>query len=149
MVRNCKLHIFWKFQLNPIRWMLFMTILPFLDIFKKCWHRHFQTTYLWTCPAMLFTITMPYTILFLFDAIFIFILILFTLFSIHQTFICNKLYVLCAILFRPICLVISRLQCCLDFPLSTSVLYGALNDIGASATLAPYFLVTLGPILLR
>ena len=64
--------------------------------------------------AMLFTITMPYTIQFLFDAIFIFILILFTLFSIHQTFICNKLYVLCAILFRPICLVISRLQCCLE-----------------------------------
>ena len=50
MVWNCKLHIFWKFQLIPIRWMLFMTNLPFLDIFKKCWHRHFQTTYLWTCP---------------------------------------------------------------------------------------------------
>ena len=99
---------------------------------------------------MLFTITMPYTIQFLFDAIFIFMFnTSYAIFYTSDFFICNKLYVLCAILFRPICLVISRLQCCLDFPLSTSVLYGSLNDIGASATLAPYFLVTLGPILLR
>ena len=37
----------------------------------------------------------------------------------------------------------------LKFPIEYLGLYGSLNDIGASATLAPYFLVTLGPILLR